>query len=77
MSSAPTLTRPQERYLIAGSCLTVGLFGGWFARSVWTSRLQRISSVDQLVRLSTAPALRPVRLRGTVTRVGEHHSRAS
>jgi len=61
----------QERYLLAGSSLAAGLVGGWLARVLWTSRLQRISSVDQLVRLSTAPAARPVRLRGTVTRVGD------
>ena len=71
MSPTPTLTRTQERYLLTGSSLTLGLLGGWHARSLWTSRLQRIASVDQLVRLSTAPALRPVRLRGTVTRVGD------
>lgn len=61
-------SRTRERYLIATSSATVGLLGGWLARSVWTSRLQRIASVDQLVRLSTTPAARPVRLRGTVTR---------
>lgn len=68
MSNRPST---RERYLIATSSATLGLLGGWFARLLWTSRLQRIASVDQLVRLSTTPAARPVRLRGIVTRVGD------
>lgn len=69
MPDSTTLSR--RDYTLIGSSLSLGLVGGWFIRSLWTSKLRRVSSVDLLTKLSTTPASKPTRLRGTVTRVGD------